>query len=97
VTWIDSRPEALPAQLPGNVAAVRPSDPVSVVAGLPPGTMVLVMTHDHALDFDLVAACLRRDDLPFVGLIGSETKRARFSGRLRRIGLPVDRLLGSGL
>jgi xanthine dehydrogenase accessory factor len=55
--------------------------------------MVLVMTHDHALDFDLVAACLQRSDLPFVGLIGSDTKRARFASRLHRVGLPIDRLV----
>lgn len=93
VTWIDPRPDALPAQTPNNVAPVRAPDAVQTVAGLPPHAVVLVMTHDHALDFDIVAACLARSDLPFVGLIGSDTKRSRFSGRLRRMGLPLDRLI----
>jgi xanthine dehydrogenase accessory factor len=89
VTWIDPRPEALPAVVPGNVAVSRG---VSVDA-LPPGCAVLVMTHDHALDFEIVAACLRRADLLFVGLIGSDTKRARFVARLGRLGVPAHRLV----
>jgi len=93
VTWIDSRPEALPAQLPGNVVPVRAANPVQTAQMLPPNTHVLVMTHDHMLDFDIVAACLARADLPFVGLIGSGTKRARFAVRLKRQGIPVDRLV----
>lgn len=60
---------------------------VSDVASLPSGTAVLIMTHDHGLDFDLTEAALRRADLSFVGTIGSETKRARFASRLRRAGL----------
>lgn len=86
VTWIDPRPAALPAAVPANV---RPSR-TQGVADLPSGCAVLVMTHDHALDFEIVAAALSRDDLPFVGLIGSETKRARFVSRLR---MPADRLV----
>jgi xanthine dehydrogenase accessory factor len=93
LTWIDSRPEALPAQTPANVTLVRSVDPVQVVAGLPPRSVTLIMTHDHALDFDIVAACLARSDLPFVGLIGSDTKRARFAGRLTRMGVALDRLV----
>jgi xanthine dehydrogenase accessory factor len=87
VTWIDPRADAFPAQLPANtVAALRPQ-PAACVATLPAGASVLVMTHDHALDFEIVAAALPRMDLPFVGLIGSETKRARFVSRLARLGL----------
>jgi xanthine dehydrogenase accessory factor len=46
---------------------------------------ILVMTHDHALDYRLVAAALA-GRAPFVGLIGSATKRARFLSRLRKDG-----------
>jgi len=34
-----------------------------------------------------VSAALRRPDIPYIGLIGSETKRARFVGQLARAGL----------
>ncbi|RZL42440.1 MAG: xanthine dehydrogenase accessory protein XdhC, partial [Variovorax sp.] len=40
----------------------------------------------HAEDLDIVIACLKRlrarDDLPYVGLIGSKTKWATFRHRL---------------
>ncbi len=96
VTWIDSRPEALPANLPATVVPLRITQPAQAVDALPAGTVVVIMTHDHQLDFDIAAAALRRPDLRAVGLIGSDTKRARFSGRLLRQGLlreEIDRLI----
>jgi xanthine dehydrogenase accessory factor len=67
------------------------SDPVqAAVAGLAPGSRVLVMSFSHAEDLDIVAACLKRlrerDDLPYVGLIGSKTKWATFRHRLEERG-----------
>ena len=48
------------------------------------------MSFSHAEDLDIVAQCLtrmaQRDDLPFVGLIGSHTKWASFKSRLRHRG-----------
>jgi xanthine dehydrogenase accessory factor len=87
VVWIDSRANATPAVCPGNVTTIVAADPVVQVAGLPAGTIVLVMTHDHQIDFDIVAAALARDDFVAVGLIGSVTKRARFARRLALRGL----------
>jgi len=96
VMWIDSRPEVLPANLPANVVPLRTSQPAQAVEALPAGSVVIIMTHDHQLDFDITAAALRRGDLRAVGLIGSDTKRARFTGRLLRQGLSraqIDRLI----
>jgi xanthine dehydrogenase accessory factor len=45
------------------------------------------MTHSHDLDLELVETALRREDLPYVGLIGSRTKRARFEARLKARGI----------
>ena len=42
---------------------------------------VLILTHDHALDYDLTVAALS-GAARFIGLIGSATKRARFLRRL---------------
>lgn len=61
---------------------MRTAEPALAVAALPVGSLVLVMTHDHALDFEIVVAALSRPDFLAVGLIGSATKRARFVGRL---------------
>ena len=54
------------------------------------GSRVLIMSFSHAEDLDIVAACLRRlrerDDLPYIGLIGSKTKWATFRHRLEERG-----------
>jgi xanthine dehydrogenase accessory factor len=59
--------------------------PELALGAVPPGTHVLVMTHDHAEDFALCDAALRCTDLGSVGLIGSAAKWARF-----RTGLSVE-------
>lgn len=90
VTWIDSRDEVFPQQVPGNVECEH-SDPVqAAVPLLAPQSRVLVMSFSHAEDLDIIAACLKRlrerDDLPYVGLIGSKTKWATFRHRLEHRG-----------
>jgi xanthine dehydrogenase accessory factor len=55
------------------------------------GAAVLIFTHDHGLDYRLTAAALR-SQAGFVGLIGSQTKRARFLSRLRGEGVDASRL-----
>jgi xanthine dehydrogenase accessory factor len=42
---------------------------------------VLVMTHDHKIDFDIIAMALQ-NATKFLGLIGSKTKRVRFHNML---------------
>lgn len=85
--WIDSRAAAFPTEPPEpgwRQEACEP--PADAVADLAAGSAVLVMTHNHAEDFDIIAACLKRQrergDLPFVGMIGSRTKWASFRQRL---------------
>lgn len=96
VTWIDSRDEIFPADVPAHVHCEH-SDPVqAAVRELPPQCRVLVMSFSHAEDLDIVAACLQRlrerDDLPFVGLIGSQTKWATFRHRLEERGFAAEEL-----
>jgi xanthine dehydrogenase accessory factor len=96
VDWFDGRANAFPEILPANVRTHASHDPAALVGGLASGSRVLVMTHDHALDYTIIAAALARNDLPLVGVIGSETKRARFVHRLARAGLDratIDRLI----
>lgn len=90
VTWIDERPNAFPAAVPANVC-LRDSFDLSTAQ---PGSIALVMTHSHALDFAITDAALRNADIAHVGLIGSATKRARFEKRLREAGVPQHRIAG---
>jgi xanthine dehydrogenase accessory factor len=87
VSWIDSRREAFPAHAPANVALIHAPSPVEELAQAPDGALIVVMTHSHALDLEIVAAALGAERFGFVGLIGSPTKRARFLSQMRAAGL----------
>jgi xanthine dehydrogenase accessory factor len=87
---IDTRPEQLfPERLSvlgDAVANVHVHNnavlPEIALGELPPGTHVLIMTHDHAEDYALCDAVLREGEYGSIGLIGSSAKWARFQRRL---------------
>lgn len=96
VHWIDSR-EAIFPDAPPDTVCCECSDPVQdAVAGLASGSQVLVMSHSHAQDLDIVAACLLRQraqaDLAWIGLLGSRTKSATFGHRLAARGFSAAEL-----
>ena len=96
VHWIDTRPDQFPQHVPGNVVTIRTETPAQEVAQAPADAFVIVMTHSHPLDFDITAAALQRETFEFVGLIGSDTKRARFATFARQVGVnerQLDRLI----
>jgi xanthine dehydrogenase accessory factor len=93
IRWIDSRSFAFPAAMPANVEPVTAPNPVSELDGAAAGTFLLVMTHSHALDLAIIERALRDDRFPYVGLIGSASKRARFLSRLRQAGIEESRYL----
>jgi xanthine dehydrogenase accessory factor len=79
IQWIDERAEEFPPQMPGsNVHPIVTGAPLDVIAEAPPGSCYLILTHLHALDFQIAETVLRRGDFAYAGLIGSATKRRRF-------------------
>lgn len=87
VTWVDPRPEQFPAAVPGNVRVVATAAPEEEVDRAPSGAFFLVMTHSHALDFELCERALKRGDFRYLGLIGSLPKRNRFRKYLKLEGV----------
>jgi xanthine dehydrogenase accessory factor len=88
--WIDEREQEFQRStlVSANVER-RCVDEVSAdVKTLPSQCYVVITTHSHDLDLKLVEACLQRHDLPFIGLIGSATKKARFLARLEHRQVP---------
>lgn len=83
LTWFDSRDD-YPAE---------PVDtPQAEVPGLKPESFILIMSYSHAEDLEIVLECLLRRQkepgcFPFIGLIGSQTKWARFQSRLLQRGV----------
>ncbi len=97
---VDSRsehvaPERLTAVTTDAVAGVHHHHavvPELVLGELPPGSHVLIMTHDHAEDAALRDAALRCGHLGSIGLIGSSATWRRFTGKLNGEGHGPDAL-----
>lgn len=87
VLWIDARAEQFPAATSPGVTMTLAARPEDEVKDLPPGALVVVMTHSHDLDLAIAERALRRSDLGYVGVIGSQTKAARFRARLAERGI----------
>jgi xanthine dehydrogenase accessory factor len=96
VQWIDSRDEIFPQEIPLNVQTEHSAPVHAAVNDLPVSSHVLVMSFSHAEDLDIVATCLQRmrdkQDLGFIGLIGSKTKWATFKHRLLERGFSEKEL-----
>lgn len=88
VRWIDARADEFPAAVAANIEVICTDVPESEVRSAPADAVFLVLTHSHALDFDLVKAILARTDFRLCGLLGSQGKRARFEQQLRARGVP---------
>jgi xanthine dehydrogenase accessory factor len=87
VRWIDPRRDAFPTHAPANVTLIHAPEPAAELASAPDSALVVVITHSHALDLEIVAEALRVERFGYVGLIGSATKRARFLSQMRAAGL----------
>ena len=96
ITWIDSRPDIFPQSIPQNFTAITDKEPDNSLAQAPDDAYILILTHDHGIDFDIVHAALKMQRFSYVGVIGSKTKKARFKSRLIQAGLSqgvVDKMI----
>jgi xanthine dehydrogenase accessory factor len=95
---IDTRPEALEG-FPDSVETRPVALPEAAVRSAPEHSSFVILTHDHALDFLIAAEALKRTDSPYVGMVGSRSKRGKFKSwylaeggdpdALRRLVLPI--------
>ncbi|WP_395066953.1 xanthine dehydrogenase accessory protein XdhC [Paraburkholderia silvatlantica] len=92
VQWVDERDELFPDEVPANVQIEATDTPAAIVDEAPAGAYFLVMTHNHALDFELSERIMRRRDFAWFGLIGSKTKRVKFERRLIERGVQAQRM-----
>ncbi|MCE2878738.1 MAG: xanthine dehydrogenase accessory protein XdhC [Comamonadaceae bacterium] len=96
ITWVDSRDSVFPTGLPAQVRCEHSQPVQRAVDDLRAGSEVLIMSFSHAEDLDILAQCLQRQrargDLPYIGLIGSQTKWAVFRKRLKLRGFTEDEL-----
>lgn len=92
ISWVDSRDDLFPASLPANVQKVVEEEPESEVRHLDENSWLIILTHDHQLDYRITEQALKQPSLPFVGLIGSDTKAKRFVTKLTQRGFSDNAL-----
>lgn len=90
ITWIDTGEDRFPEDGPParRLSAAQPADLVPLA---PPGAEHLILTYSHALDLELCHRLLSHG-FRTCGLIGSESKWARFRSRLAALGHPPARI-----
>ena len=86
ITWVDSSMERFPDQIDRHVNVLPAADMPMLAARTARDADHLIFTYSHDIDLALCAALLKRG-VRSVGLIGSDTKWARFQSRLRAMGL----------
>ena len=82
VTWVDSRYDMLPKELPQGVVGMQEEHPQDYVTDCIANSCYLIMTHHHGVDLALTEAILKRGDAHYLGVIGSVTKGRKFRQRL---------------
>jgi xanthine dehydrogenase accessory factor len=92
VALIDSRAEEIARISPDGLRVMLSERSVALAEEAPAGAAHVVMTHSHALDSLIASAVLERGDFAYLGIIGSQTKRALFLRGFREIGLGEDLL-----
>lgn len=97
IQWADSREEIFPSLRHARLHMEQFDEITECIAAFPRDSLLLVMSFTHAQDLDVVRTALlrrRREPgcFPFIGLIGSKTKWARFRHRLSERGLSESEL-----
>jgi xanthine dehydrogenase accessory factor len=92
ITWVDSREDEFPNDIPANVKRICSDEPEFEVDAAGARSYFLVMTHSHALDQALTERILKRNDFAYFGLIGSVSKRRQFERRLLDRGISQAQL-----
>jgi xanthine dehydrogenase accessory factor len=89
---VDERVNEFPQEIPANVEKIVTSAPADALNNLKDDTYILVITHSHDLDYMLVEKALKQNKFSYLGLIGSDSKRAKFEKRLKADGISAKQL-----
>lgn len=92
IKWVDERADEFPDAIPANCEKIVTARPVAKAKEFSSASYVVIMTHDHALDYELARTALKEGAFAYLGVIGSKTKSVRFKKRLQDEGLDASRL-----
>jgi len=85
ITWVDTGMNRFPDSVAKGVTVVPAADPCMAARHAPDDAQHLILTFSHQIDLDLCHTILQQP-FAFCGLIGSDTKWARFRNRLANLG-----------
>ena len=88
IRWVDSRENEFPDFIP-SIADKIYTDALSELRNVRGQDFILIMTHSHDLDYELVREAFSTS-CAYIGLIGSNTKRVRFEKRLKADGVAAE-------
>lgn len=80
---IDSRKNFLLMNEYEDIDYIFAKEPWKLIKNLAPKAYYIILTHSHDLDFKIINQILISNSFRFIGLIGSKTKKNRFSSRLK--------------
>lgn len=81
IDWLNKLPEH------HKLTKIESPEMQETVANLPTGTFIVSMTMGHAFDLPILTAVLKRNEFPYVGVIGSEQKAAVIRSDLKKNGI----------
>ncbi len=90
VVLADIRAEELDQAMDARIERVLTPSLTDLAANAPAGAAHVVMTHSHALDSLIAAAVLEAGHHRYLGLIGSQTKKALFFKGFRELGIAPE-------
>lgn len=85
ITWVDTSSERFPTDIPTGITILPATRPERLVPHTPQDAEHLILTYSHTLDLALCHALLTHG-FGRCGVIGSQTKWARFRNRLTDMG-----------
>lgn len=87
VRLIDSRPEGFSGFEADGVTIILTDCTLVEVEAAPANAAYVVMTHSHSFDALIASAVLERGDFGYLGIIGSHSKRKRFTAAFLQQGV----------
>ena len=86
VHLIDSRKNFLLMNEHKDIDYIFAKEPWKLIKNLSTDAYYVVLTHSHDYDFKIINEIFKYNKFKFIGLIGSKTKKNRFSNRLKNNG-----------
>ena len=92
IKWVDERVNEFPQDIAANVEKIVTAAPLDELKNIEDDAYILVITHSHDLDYMIVEKALKQNKFSYLGLIGSDSKRAKFEKRLKADGIDAKQL-----